>query len=326
MSSVNGTAGSFAAKRFGGKVPVFTFHWRSDPRKSDEWYRKQCELLDPVTVASEIDLNYSGALEGQLIPSTWVNAAIGAHLKLGVEPTGGRYGGLDIADEGVDKCAFAGRYGILLEYLRSWSGKGGDIYQSVVKAFGMCEELGYTRFDYDADGLGAGVRGDARTINDARQAAGKSPIRDEPFRGSGAVWQPDGQMVAKRLNKDFFANAKAQAWWALRMRFQSTYRAVVEKMPYEADNLISISPTLAELLPLTMELSQPTYSINSAGKILVDKQPAGTRSPNLADAVVIAYQPATRSAETWMKLGADSPTAGPQRIWGYRIPGPPRPQ
>lgn len=38
-----------------------------------------------------------------------------------------------------------------------------------------------------------------------------------------------------------------------------------------------------------MELSQPTYSINSAGKILIDKAPDGAKSPNLADAVMIRF-------------------------------------
>jgi hypothetical protein len=40
-----------------------------------------------------------------------------------------------------------------------------------------------------------------------------------------------------------------------------------------------------------MELSQPTFSINTAGKVLIDKAPDGTRSPNHADAVVIRYAP-----------------------------------
>jgi len=207
-----------------------------------------------------------------------------------------------VADEGKDANAFAGRHGILLEFLQSWSGKNSDIYRSVVKAFALCEELGYEHFDYDADGLGAGVRGDARTINEARAAVGKPHIYDEPFRGSGAVWYPEGEMVPKRKNKDYFANAKAQAWWALRLRFQATYRAVVERMPYDPDNLISINPRLPELLPLTMELSQPTYSINTVGKIVIDKAPDGLRSPNLADAVMIAFQPSTRTLELWMRL------------------------
>lgn len=80
---------------------------------------------------------------------------------------------------------------------------------------------------------------------------------------------------------------------------------MVEGLPYFADELISINPNLAELLPLAMELSQPTYSVNTVGKIIVDKQPDGMRSPNLADAVMIAYQPATRTMEVWAKLGKD---------------------
>lgn len=304
ISTPNGMGNPFAQKRFGGKIPVFTFHWRDDPRKDEAWYRKQSEILDPVTLAAEVDINYSASVEGVLIPSDWVQAAVGAHLKLGIPITGMKRGGLDVADEGVDKNAFAGRHGILLEHLSSWSGKGSDIYRTVVTAFSLCDELGYETFDYDADGLGAGVRGDARQLNDARQADGRRSIRDNPFRGSGGVYDPEGEMVKKRKNKDFFANFKAQSWWALRLRFQATYRAVVQKLPYGVDDIISIDPKLPELRRLTMELSQPTYSINGVGKILVDKKPDGTQSPNLADAVMIAYQPASRSLEVWIQLGA----------------------
>jgi phage terminase large subunit len=312
VSSVNGMANPFAAKRFSGKVPVFTMHWRDDPRKDDAWYQRQVDTLDPVTVAQEIDISYQGSAEGLLIPSVWIQAAIGAHLKLGIQPTGMKRGGLDVADEGIDKNAFAGRHGILLEYLKSWSGKNSDIYATVVQAFNICDERGYETFFYDSDGLGSGVRGDARVINEEREKSnrpdicGQRPyIRDEPFRGSGAVWEPDSEMVPKRLNRDLFANAKAQSWWALRIRFQQTYRAVVQKLPYNADDLISIDPNLDELLPLTMELSQPTYSLNNAGKVLVDKSPSGIRSPNLADSVMICFQPASRTLETWIKLADD---------------------
>ena len=97
-------------------------------------------------------------------------------------------------------------------------------------------------------------------------------------------------------------NLKAQSWWALRARFQATYRAVVEKLDYDADELISISPNLPNLSALLVELSQPTYSINTVGKVLIDKKPDGTKSPNLADAVMICYQPGRRWMETWFKL------------------------
>ena len=48
---------------------------------------------------------------------------------------------------------------------------------------------------------------------------------------------------------------------------------------------------LAALGKLQQELSQPTYRVGVTGKIEVNKTPTGTKSPNLADAVVIAYAP-----------------------------------
>jgi phage terminase large subunit len=127
-------------------------------------------------------------------------------------------------------------------------------------------------------------------------------IRDTPFRGSAGVWQPERELVPKRKNKDYFMNLKAQAWWALRMRFEQTYRAVVQKMPVDIDAIISIGPNLDEMEPLRMELSQITYSINQTGKILIDKQPPGTLSPNRVDACMIAFQPGTSALEIWAKL------------------------
>jgi hypothetical protein len=38
------------------------------------------------------------------------------------------------------------------------------------------------------------------------------------------------------------------------------------------------------------------------GKILVDKQPEGTKSPNLADSVMINYAPMDSSLDIWAKL------------------------
>lgn len=300
ISTPNGRANPFAIKRHSGRISAFSFHWRDDPRKGDEWYRRRCEQLDPVTLAQEVDINYAASVEGIVIPQHWVQAAIDAHRKLGFEPTGARCAALDVADEGTDLCAFAGRRGVLLEHLESWSGKGGDILQSVVRAFHLCEMHGYNSLEYDGDGLGAGVRGDARIINEERGKAGKPAIFENPFRGSGAVLDPDGQMVPGRKNKDFFANLKAQCWWALRMRFQKTYRAVVDGIRCELDELIAIDPNVPELTALAIELSQPTYSINTAGKILIDKKPDGTRSPNLADAVMIAFNPASRA--NWLRM------------------------
>lgn len=278
---------------------VFRFHWRDDPRKDQAWYDQRCEELDPVTVAQEIDIDFAASLEGVVIPSAWVQASIDAHLKLGITPTGARTGALDVADEGRDLNAFAAARGVLVDRVDEWSGKGDDIFGTVVRAFGLCDELGLEGFRFDSDGLGAGVRGDARVINDERTTSQRRQIIVQPFRGSASVMDPERQDVAGRKNEDFFANRKAQSWWALRKRFQTTYRAVTAPavalaQDYNPDDIISLSSALPLLTKLTAELSQPTYSLNNVGKIVIDKAPDGTRSPNLADAVMILYGRADR--------------------------------
>lgn len=307
ISSANGMANPFAQKRHGGKIEVFTLHWRDDPRKDDAWYAKQEEELDPVTLAQEVDINYSASQTGILIPSAHVQAAVNAHIKLGIPITGRKFGALDVADEGIDLNAFADRHGILLREVLAWSGKGDDIFGTVERAFLESDERGLEEFYYDADGLGAGVRGDARVINSRREEQGVARINVEAFRGSGEVYQPEKEIPTASLeggdpdrrarkNKDFFANAKAQAWWSLRVRFLRTYRALAIVAaggvnPYDPDDLISLDGNMTGLSKLTVELSQPTYSINTAGKILIDKAPDGTRSPNHADACMIVYAP-----------------------------------
>jgi hypothetical protein len=66
--------------------------------------------------------------------------------------------------------------------------------------------------------------------------------------------------------------------------------------------IISLDSRIPELRQVFSDLSQVTYSYNLADKIRVDKVGEGVRSPNLADAVMIAFQPVSRALETWIKL------------------------
>jgi hypothetical protein len=308
FSSVKGRANVFAQKRFSGRVKVFVFDWRDDPRKDEAWYLLQRERLDPVVVAQEIDRNYDASEDGIIIPAEWVQAAINAHAALGIEPSGARLGSLDVADEGRDLNAYAGKHGILLCHLTKWRGTGSDIFATTERAFRETDMFDAQGFRFDSDGLGAGVRGDAKQINDKRAHR----LNVEPWRGSGEVINPDDpipnadgvtrltgderKQEAQRRNGDYFANAKAQAWWALRMRFLRTYRAVERAKAGHAfdgdpDSLISIDPSLKLLPELRAELSQPTWAWNGAGKVVVNKSPDGVPSPNLADAVMMCYTP-----------------------------------
>lgn len=306
ISSANGTANPFYEKVSSGKVPVFTFSWRQDPRKDQAWYDKQCDELDPVTVAQEIDINYTASVEGVLIPNEWVQACVDAHIVLGFAPSGGYRGALDVADEGRDKNAWAGAHGVVVKQLVEWSGAGSDIHATTERAFDLGDELGAFEWLYDADGLGAGVRGSARVINERRMAKQQAQHRVNSFRGSAAVFAPTAQDVPGRLNEDFFMNRKAQSWWGLRQRCFRTFRAVKHGDAFNPDDLISFdsealrrpqqgSPS-GSLNRLLIELSQPTYQKNSIGKIVVDKVPDGQKSPNLGDSIMILFGRASRPA------------------------------
>jgi phage terminase large subunit len=224
-----------------------------------------------------------------LIPSTWLQACVDAHIKLGIEPTGERRGAMDVADEGRDKNAFGAATGVLVDHIEEWSGKGSDIFASVDHVFDVCDDQLVASFKYDADGLGADVRGNARVINERRALLNLREIPVEAFRGSAGVWEPESCDVGERQNKDFFMNRKAQSWWNIRRRVYATYRAVVHGDAYDSGMIIAFDSRMPLCGKLIMELSQPTYQKNVLGKIVVDKVPDGTKSPNLADVVMMLY-------------------------------------
>ena len=304
LSSFKGSANAFYKKtQDWPSRQVFSFHWRDDPRKDDAWYAQQVIELDPLIVAQEIDMNPHASVEGIVIPSAWVQSAIDAHIHLAITPSGERLAALDIADRGKDLNALAACHGILIDHVDQWSGKDGDIYASVVKAFGLCDELEVDDLLYDADGMGAGVRGDARMINEARRAHGYEKaivprlINVRGFHGSGAVEKPDTKIYpgANRTNADYYQNLKAQSWGNLRRLFRETFRARTEPgYNYDPTQIISLCSKMPLLQKLTTELSQPTWEPNQIGKMVVNKQPDDSKSPNLADAVMMVKSGARR--------------------------------
>lgn len=320
VSTPKGMANPFAEKRHKWAAErIFIFDWRDDPRKGDEWYAKQQRDLDPVTLAQEVDRSYTASVVGVVIPQEWVQACIDLDVKLGFTATGGRAAALDVGDEG-DDCALCATVGIRVASVTSWTGKGSDIFASVAKAFSLCDVLGVDELDYDADGLGAGVRGDARVLNEER----KNKIKVLPFWGSGAIVNPDkpipsaaprnekrdpGEVV--RTNGDYFANAKAQAWFDLRARFQRGYRALQMheagedwREAYDPDDFIVLNGKMPGLSRLTQQLSQPTFTQSKAGKMLIDKVPDGAKSPNDADSVMMRFAP--RKGRGRYRIGAFS--------------------
>lgn len=110
VSSVNGPGNPFYKKRHGGEIDVFIFDWKQDPRKSQEWYEKQCRVLDKSIVAQEIDRNYEASVENAFIPGPLVAAAM-ERGPMQVQPRGNMRIGVDVARYGNDKTSIVFRRG-----------------------------------------------------------------------------------------------------------------------------------------------------------------------------------------------------------------------
>jgi hypothetical protein len=313
ISSVNGIGNVFHRRRMAGKdwqgepqldknrTAVFVMDWRDHPGKDQAWYdgrRAKAEADGLLHVfAQEVERSYSASVEGTIIPAEWVTSAIDAHKVLGFDDSGGWCGGLDVADGGGDKNALALRKGVILKSAEAWGAR--DTGETARRSVSACEGLGGIDLQYDSIGVGAGVKAETNRLEDEGLLpplmrmvpwnAGASPLdRDEPI-------IPDDR--DSPLNKDFYDNLKAQAWWTMRGRFERTHRAVQavrdgQPNPYDPEDLISLPSDLPHLHEIQKELSQPTASRNSRMKLIVDKSPEGTRSPNLADAIIMAFHPA----------------------------------
>lgn len=316
ISSVSGLGNLFYRRRMAGsewtpdqpvqkgRVNVFVMDWREHPAMSQDWYDEgERKAIDEGLLhvwRSEVDRDYSAAVVGIVIPGKWVAAAIDAHVRLGFDDGGGWIAGLDVADEGGDRNALALRKGSILKSLSEWG--EGDTGATTRRAISACGEVaGYQSpvlLQYDAASVGAGVKGESNRLKEQKLLP--PFIHIGPWMGGGAVLNPDGYVVEgdrqSPKNKDFYQNLKAQAWWMLRRRFEKTFRALNEPdFTWTPDELISLPSNLPKLRSLQQELSQPTASQSANMKLLIDKKPEGTKSPNLADAVVMAYWPVSRS-------------------------------
>ena len=319
FSSVNGLGNVFHRKREAGKewesgqeahkgvTNIFVMDWSDHPYKTQEWYdRRRAKAENDGLLhifAQEVERSYDASVEGIIIPAEWVKSAIDAHIHLGFGAEGMWGAGLDVADEGLDKNAIAIRKGSVLTYIEDWGGK--DTGATARKAIGLCEDKAPIEVQYDCIGVGAGVKSEYNRVRD--EGILKSNIKFIPWDAGASPKDKDKHMIPgdkqSPLNGDFYANLKAQGWWELRRRFERTHKAITELIQYDPDELISLSSDMPQLKTLQKELSQPTAGKSSRLKLLVEKQPEGTRSPNLADAVMMAFWPVKKGSYTLSNLG-----------------------
>lgn len=138
LSTVNGNGNPFYRKRHGGKIKVFTFHWRQDPRKDEKWYQKQKNDLDAAIVAQEIDIDYNASVTDAWISGELVVDAQGRG-PADVQPVGEWVVAVDAAHFGDDESVIHRRRGRL--NLPQVTRKGLDGIQLAGVVVDECDQL-----------------------------------------------------------------------------------------------------------------------------------------------------------------------------------------
>lgn len=310
ISSVNGLGNIFHSKRESGVewnggeassegVNIFIMDWRDHPHKTQEWYDKRKAKAKGAGLehifAQEVDRDYAASVEGVMIKAEWVISAIDAHIKLGFSDAGRWHGALDIADEGADRNAQALRKGVVLKKIDEWGNR--DTGETARHSIKLCEGLGAMNVEYDSIGVGAGVKSEINRIkrDEDKKVNMHKDLKYVPWDASASPLNKDKRMnegdKESPLIGDYFHNFKAQGWWEFARRFEKTHKMVTGEETYDFDELISIDSTIDNLQTLKKELSQPTSALSSSLKMIVNKKPKGTKSPNLADSVMMCYMP-----------------------------------
>jgi len=283
----------FYKKRMSKNVRVFTFSWRDDPRKTQKWFDKQKAKLLPHIFAQEVLIDYSASIENQLIKNEWIQACIELDLPM----SGIKSIGFDIADEGADANALAFRHGSIVMDLQEW--KIGTVGQSTVRVWNYAHQRDVKAdvIAYDGIGVGSGAKSKFNELNDESVHIERVMIGESA--GDGIYLEAEDPEEDDKKYSDVFMNMRARLWWELREKIKNTWEYVNHGATYSVEEMISL-PQDDQLIS---ELTAPKWELTENGKIKIESKKAmkkrGIDSPNLADALVMAYYPAKPKIELY---------------------------
>jgi len=293
LSTPNGTGNPFYRMRHNGNFPVFTFHWRDDPRKDEEWYQHKKRTLEPEVLAQEVDLDYEASDTQVVVPALHVRAsralrrALEKDGQLPAIDKGSGIGGLDVGG-GTAPSVLVSRFGPLVGVSTSW--KDEDTIDVAGKARDTAIDADCWIVKFDSIGVGRGVAASFRRLTGVT-AQGVN-VGDRPTR---TRW-PDKKRADKK-----FVNLKAELWWVLKDRLRRTYE---HWLHYAGEGGLAHDIQDLLLLPddemLCSQLSLPRYHYTETGKIQIESKrqmaARGVASPDHADALVLTFAPRPRRA------------------------------
>lgn len=254
VSTPNGAGNPFYRKRKGGRLEVFTFHWKDDPRKGPEWYEKQQRDLDPVILAQEVDINYEASVTDAFIAGDLIDAAM-SHGPADVEPLGPVKWGLDVARFGDDRSVLTRRRGrVVIGRQESWQGIDTMALANEVWAKARLERP--AQIAVDVIGIGAGVCDRLRELAD------------------GSEIQVVGVNSAARVEDGTNYNLRAKMWDEMR----EWLKDAPASLPTDAT--------------LKAELSSLKYLFRNGLRLIESKEDAkkrGIKSPDFADSLALTF-------------------------------------
>ena len=302
-------ATDFAYKRFVTNPPPNTIVRQINYDENPFLSKTMLDIIDAAR-AEDFD-EYLHIYEGaprdgddeSVIKRSWLLAAIDAHKALGIEPSGHRRIGFDVADAGEDCCAMIEAHGPLATWSDLWKAKEDELLKSCARVWSTARER-QDSIIYDAIGVGAGCGAKFNELNVGHAV----PVSHSKFFAGGAVMKPDSDYAMTGVkNKDMFSNIKAQSWWLVADRLKNTYNAVRNGQSFEIDEMIFIDSSMPNLDKLIDELSTPKRDFDNAGRVKVEsKSDLAKReiaSPNLADAFIMAFLPVSGAA-LWERLAS----------------------
>ena len=215
-----------------------------------------------------------------VLPYSDLKMCVGAAKKIGYTPSKWVYMGLDVADGGVDKPAYAIRQGSFVHEAKELNDKNGyEIANSVIP---IATNYRMARCHYDATGVGASIKSEFYRSSKFKRL----PFTPDPFLFGGKVKGKDVIYAHGIKNADFFSRANAQGYWNLKLRLNNTKRLLAGENVNRERCFFLQEDASEELL---LELNQVEYERDSSDRIKVIKTPEGRASPNLADAIMMSF-------------------------------------
>lgn len=191
--------------------------------------------------------------------------------------------GVDVARYGGDETVIAVRHGS--KHTRTERFRGQDLMQTVNTVVAITNEERASAIKVDGVGVGGGVVDRLSELG--------LPVVDVNV----------GQAAS---DPEQFPNLRAELWWMFRNRLDPNAKPEDQVSIMQDDELLS-------------QLSAPQYSFDSRGRVVVERKEdmarRGIKSPDIADAVILAFAPGTAGA---LHVNHSDRLAEPPRTSGLR--------